>query len=152
MIQGEADGSSGLSQGVTGQAKSACTSLKAKTGANLGVCAICSVTMGSGMFWGVERAHRARQSWERWQYWDPRWRGCILLSVCWAEPSAAREAGCEEYTNPPNLRAFLAQEEAWTSAAGPENPGQHFQAVLPARPKGMEQPRRPTSPNTWVTL
>lgn len=94
---------------VTGQAKSACTSLKAKIEANLCMCyLLCGNeirnVLGSGE--GTQSQAELRE------VAILRWRGCIPLSVCWAETPAVREAGCEEYTSPPNLRSFLAEEQA----------------------------------------
>lgn len=81
---------------------------------------------GSGMFRGVERSGTVRQHQESWQLQDTQWKGCVLLSSCRAEPSAAREAGHEEHTNLSNLGSLLSEEEAWTSATAPGSPGQHW--------------------------
>lgn len=63
-----------------------------------------STVTGSRMFWGVERSHIIRQHQASWQLQDTQWKGCVLLSTCQAEPSAAREVGHEEHTNLSNPR------------------------------------------------
>lgn len=128
MTGGETDSSPGLSHGVTGQAFSWPSLSPHHSKPREGLIWVSvrfaidscgrSMETGPGMFRGTEGAHTVRPS--------PRTRGggAASSSTSRAESSAAREVGREEHPNPPKRREFLSQEEAWTLAAAPGNPGQ----------------------------
>lgn len=125
MIQGEADGSSGLS-------------LHSTQSQDRGwlVYGLFALWQWDQECFGEKRGHTEPGRAERVAV--PRWRSCILPSICWAEPAAVREAGCEENASPPHFWGFLAP--------GPENPGQHFQAAA-RDARQSQQPQHLSNPS-----